>query len=333
MYNVAPYIERCILSLEEQDISQEDYDIICVNDGSPDNCKEIIENLQHEFDNIILINQENQGVSRARNNGMDRATGKYFLFIDPDDFIDNNSFVRVLKTADENDAQVSFLGFTILNEVGSVSKQVFNKEERGKSYCGTEAYFIARGDGRSDPDRMWAVLFEREFINNHNLRYLPDVPYLEDGEFIARILCLAERCIFDGHSFYERTTRSGSATNSKLFHSEKVTNGFLLAASNLKRFQQEQNLSEKQRIFLNQPIIKFVLLTLNSSIVHGFYKRLRQTSKKLNELGLRKCSLGGCNESYHLYGKAYNFSPFLGALFLVTWPRINKFKHLIFARE
>ena len=46
---------------------------------------------------------------------------------------------------------------------------------------------MARGDGRNDPDRMWAILFEKDFLDKHNLRFLPDVPYLEDGEFIAQI--------------------------------------------------------------------------------------------------------------------------------------------------
>ena len=83
IYNVAPYVERCIRSLEDQDIPKDDYEIICINDGSPDNCREIVEQLQQEFSNIILINQENQGVSMARNNGIDLSEGKYLLFVDP----------------------------------------------------------------------------------------------------------------------------------------------------------------------------------------------------------------------------------------------------------
>ena len=54
MYNVAPYVARCLRSLANQDLSSEEYEIICVNDGSPDNCKEIVEKLQNEIPNIIL---------------------------------------------------------------------------------------------------------------------------------------------------------------------------------------------------------------------------------------------------------------------------------------
>jgi len=309
MYNVAPYVERCIRSLEEQDIPKEEYEVICVNDGSPDNCREIVEGLQQEFSNIVLINQENQGVSMARNNGIDRAQGKYLLFIDPDDYVDSNSLARVLKTAKEYKAQVSFLGFTFLNEDGSIRKAVLNEVEQGQVYPGIKAYFVARGDGKTDPDRMVAVLYEREFININGLSYLPDVPYLEDGELIARIMCLAERCIFDGHSFYQRTTRPGSATNSKLFQSEKAGNGFIKAALNLKKFQQEQVISEEQKRFLNQPICKFTLLALKNCMTS--IRRFRKQKNLMNFEGIRKCELSGCNNYYFTEGLLYNLSPYL----------------------
>jgi glycosyltransferase involved in cell wall biosynthesis len=325
MYNVGPYVERCLRSLEDQDVSRDDYEIICINDGSPDESRNVVVSLQKEFNNIILIDQENQGVSRARNNGIDKASGKYVMLIDPDDYVNANSFARILKTVNEQGAQVSFLGFTFLYENGEIRKVIINDAYKGKVYPGIEAYYLSRGNGQTDPDRMVAVLFETDFLNCNNLRYLPDVPYLEDGEFIARILCLAERCIFDGHSFYQRTTRQGSATNSKLFHSEKATNGFLLAASSLKRFQQEQNLNEKQREFLNQPIVKFVLLAVNSSIGWRPNKKFVATVKTLKALTFMIIKLEGCNRTYRIYGKAYNLSPYLGALALFLYPRINRF--------
>ena len=96
-YKVEGYIERCIRSLEDQDLSKEQYEIIITNDGSPDRCKEIVESLQDEFPNIILINQENQGVSMARNNAMAIAKGKYILPIDPDDYVVPNSFIKIIN--------------------------------------------------------------------------------------------------------------------------------------------------------------------------------------------------------------------------------------------
>ncbi len=329
MYKVEDYVEKCLRSLEDQDISQDDYEIICINDGSPDNCSTKVRKLQREFNNILLIEQENRGVSSARNNGIDCASGKYIIFIDPDDYVDTNSFGRILRICEDRKSQVLFLGFTILKNDGTIQKKIFNDHLTDKVYSGTEAYFVSRGNGRTDPDRMWAIMFETSFLMSNDLKYMVGVPYLEDGEFIARILCLADRCAFDRHSFYQRTTRPGSATNSSLFHSDKATGGFLLAAGNLKRFQEGQKLNELQRKFLNQPISKFILLAINSSITTCRSKKLSQTINALNELKFRRIDLEGCDWEYRFCGFAYNLSPWLGAIATVLYPRMKKITGLM----
>jgi glycosyltransferase involved in cell wall biosynthesis len=329
IYNVAPFVEKCLRSLEDQDLPSEEYEIICINDGSPDKSREVVIRIQREYDNIILIDQENQGVSRARNNGIDKACGRYLLFIDPDDYVDLQSFKRILVRAEESEAQVSFLGFTFLNERGEIGRQVLNENYKSQIFPGTEAYFLARGDGQTDPDRMWAVLFESKLLNRYSLRYLPDVPYLEDGELIARILCLADRCVFDGCSFYQRTTRPGSATNSKLFSSEKATYGFLLASGNLKKFQIAHELNSRQREFLNHPIAKFVLLAVNSSTGCRQFKKLVDTVQTLRTLSFRKIDIKGCNGTIRIYGKIYNISPYLSAVALTVYPKLKRLYSLL----
>jgi len=311
VYNVADYVERCIRSLEDQDIPNNDYEIICINDGSTDTSREIIVNLQKEFENITLIDQENQGVSRARNNGIDIAAGRYLMFIDSDDYVEKKSFASILRNADYNKSQVSFLGFSVIDEGKTMPSIPDIKRKPFYLYPGIEAYLLARVDVHNDPDRMVAVLFEKEFIDLYALRYLPGVPYLEDGEFIARILCLAERCIFDNHPFYLRTSRPGSATNSNLFHSGKATKGFLLAASNLKRFQQEESLSERQRLFLNQPICKFAVLVVSSAQRPFNLKRINEARARLSRSGLYKLDLDNLDKEYTRLGYFYNKSIFV----------------------
>lgn len=318
MYNVAMYVERCIRSLENQDIQGDEYELICINDGSPDNCREIIENLQLEFKNITLINQENQGVSMARNNGIEKASGKFILFIDPDDYVEANCFSRILNSTELHQAQASFLGFTILNTGGDIRRSILMEEYKDTVFSGTEAYFIARGDGRSDPDRIWAVLFETDFIKQNKLLYLADVPYLEDGELIARILCLAKRCIFDGHSFYWRTTRPGSATNSRLFSSEKAIRGFTKAAVNLRDFRNTLTLSKEQKEFLNQPVVKFVALSVASVSHLSGFKMLFKVKSILRKNNLNRLELKGCDKLYTRLGSLYNISIFILFIYLIS---------------
>jgi glycosyltransferase involved in cell wall biosynthesis len=115
MYKVAAYVTRCIESLENQDIDKNLYEIICINDGSPDNCQEIVENLQKKYSNIVLLNQENQGVSMARNNGIAIAQGKYILPIDPDDYVMPNCFTSLLSKAYNENLDVLYASFEIFD--------------------------------------------------------------------------------------------------------------------------------------------------------------------------------------------------------------------------
>ena len=84
VYNVEEYLPTCLDSIINQTL--EDIEIICVNDGSPDNCLSILNNYAGQDSRIIVINQENTGVSGARNRGLEVAGGKYIVFVDPDDW-------------------------------------------------------------------------------------------------------------------------------------------------------------------------------------------------------------------------------------------------------
>lgn len=316
VYNVEAYIEKCIYSLQLQDILKGDYEIVIINDGSPDNSKEVILRLMTQFENIVFIDQENKGVSLARNAGIDKARGEYLVFIDPDDYVAANSFNRVLTLAVKSNADIVFLGYTFLNVDSSVRKEIFYATEKGKIYKGIDAYAVSRGDGQTDPDRTVAILLKKDFLNNAGLRYIAEIPFLEDGEFIARVLCLAERCVFEGGSFYFRTTRPGSATNSSLFYSDKSINGFIKAAINLKKFSSNTQLSKAQKTFMNQPIVKFVLLAMESSFHKSNWSRSVTTIRKLAACDLGSLSLDGVNAPFKPYGKVYNISPFLSIAYL-----------------
>lgn len=319
VYNVEAYLKKCVLSLQHQDIPREQYELIIINDGSPDDSRGVVLELMQSFPNIIFIDQENKGVSKARNAGIDKARGKYLLFIDPDDYVETNSFARILKATDQQKAQIVFLGYQFLNADNSVRKEIYYEAFQGKSYPGIQGYSISRGDGYTDPDRSVAILYERQFINQHQLRYLPNVPYLEDGEFLARVFCLADKCIFEGNPFYIRTTRPGSATNSRMFFSDEAANGFIIAAENLFKFRQKRELSIVQKEFLNQPVCKFILLAVNASFKNKGVFKFKQVVEILQEKGLKKCPLKGCISVYKKEGHIYNLSPRLYAIYKFAW--------------
>ena len=87
VYNAEAYLNECLDSLLNQDIPSEEYEVICVNDGSTDGSRGILEAFGARYPNLILINQANSGVSTARNRGMKTARGTFLWFVDADDFI------------------------------------------------------------------------------------------------------------------------------------------------------------------------------------------------------------------------------------------------------
>jgi glycosyltransferase involved in cell wall biosynthesis len=330
VYNVEDYIEKCILSLQDQDILTNEYEIIIINDGSPDNSRDIILGLEKKAANIVFIDQENMGVSTARNRGIKAAKGKYIVFIDPDDYVVVGSLRKILDSTIAQNAQVAFLGYKFLNADNSVKKEILYRQEEGKIFIGIQAYFIARGDGTVDPDRSVGILFERSYINENNLEYIKDVPYLEDGEFLVRVLCLAERCIFSSDPFYIRTTRPGSATNSNLFYSDRAIEGFIKASANLLRYRQTHTLTREQDRFLNQPSCKFILLAANSSLYNTERLKLNDVIQKLKVLGVNKCSLAGCNKYYKRDGFFFNLSPLVYKMYKPVWSMVDNIYFRLF---
>ncbi len=96
VYNSEKYLRQCLDSLTGQTFK--DMEIICVNDGSTDDSQEILE----EYPHIIVIHQENLGVSAARNAGMRAACGEYIGFVDSDDWVDSDYFEKLYYAVLEN---------------------------------------------------------------------------------------------------------------------------------------------------------------------------------------------------------------------------------------
>ena len=308
MYNVAEYLPRCIESLAEQDLSFEEYEIICVNDGSPDNCSEIVRELQKRVPNITLLEQENQGVSAARNNAMASAKGKYIMMIDADDYITKHTLKIGLELVALYDADIAISGYSILNEDGSAQYSFEIKTYQNQSMTGISfynSYMKGRGEIQ-DSDRSCGYVFKRSFLEANNLKYLRNVPYLEDGELLSRIFCLSRRTIFIKEIVYQRTTRPGSAVNSPLFFTDKAINGFYKSAKNLVDFKKQQCATQEQKEFMNQPIIKFTTLYLNALGVSKFMSNYKSLTKKLRQSGLNRLEVVGANSLYTRMAKYYN---------------------------
>lgn len=113
VYNVSEYIEACLTSVLEQ--NYKNVELIIVNDGSTDDTFQKVEKLVDGHSNVILIDQENQGVSAVRNNGVKVATGDYLGFVDGDDIIAKDMFQKMMDSFEMSDADMVTIGVARLS--------------------------------------------------------------------------------------------------------------------------------------------------------------------------------------------------------------------------
>ena len=112
IYNVEKYLHRCVDSILNQTFS--DFELILVDDGSPDNCGAICDEYAKKDKRIKVIHKENGGLSDARNAGLDIAEGEYVSFIDGDDFIHNQTYEFMLNLMNENNAGIGCFNYQFI---------------------------------------------------------------------------------------------------------------------------------------------------------------------------------------------------------------------------
>lgn len=122
VYNKEDALESCVRSLDKQTASQDTFEVILVNDGSSDDSLAICKQLASTRKNYVVIDQENQGVSAARNAGMQAAHGRYLMFLDSDDWISRRSIRQLIKAFDEYQDEVDVLSYPILYHNSAAGK-------------------------------------------------------------------------------------------------------------------------------------------------------------------------------------------------------------------
>lgn len=122
VYNCGKYLDKCLGSVMAQ--TYQNLDVIVINDGSTDNSGEIIRKYARRYENVSMIEQENKGVSAARNKGVENALGEYLLFLDGDDYIGENYVKVLVEAAQANDSDLVICGCTMVDTEGNVVQEL-----------------------------------------------------------------------------------------------------------------------------------------------------------------------------------------------------------------
>lgn len=213
LYNSAQWLQKCLYSVLNQDIPESEMEIICVNDGSPDNSADIAREIANEHPSIIIIDQENQGPSGARNTGMRHATGKYLCFVDPDDYVEPNVYGGLVKQMEEQQLDMLRFDYQVVNEhYEIIPKRPFELKFDYTPQLMTGTQFLSE---RLDiACNIWRYIYRTDIIIKNDIWcYVGD--YYDDTPWLPLVLMKAERMNICNTVVYDYLERSDSLVNAK----------------------------------------------------------------------------------------------------------------------
>lgn len=220
-YNVAPYIGRCIESIEHQDIPQMEYEVICVDDCSKDNTVDVIRTYQRQYANIQLIcHEENRTAGGARNTGLEAAKAEYIWFVDPDDKVINNVLKKLYCQAESQDVDILAFNIRDTYENGTCVEQTMFVESK-EVMNGQEFFLQPHLKGLHSAESVYASLYKREFLQRKALHF-PEIKASQDVVFTWECVLVAERCASIADVCYDYIHRPNSTTGSNGRYSAKT---------------------------------------------------------------------------------------------------------------
>ena len=218
VYKVEKYIHRCVDSLVNQTLQS--IEIVLVDDGSPDNCPSICDDLAKKDSRIKVVHKENGGLSSARNAGLDVAKGKYVGFVDSDDDVELIMYEKMVAVAEQYKVDFVMADYRRVLRDGSSYIKTLDIEKgyynRDKIISDIFPNLIMRESIKYGPLlSVWHCIYRREFLEKFDLRFDDEVKWSEDNIFSA---IMGYRCssfyYMKGEALYHYYQNEGTITTS-----------------------------------------------------------------------------------------------------------------------
>lgn len=207
IYNVEDYLRECVDSVLAQDFR--DYEIILVDDGSPDNCGKICDEYAEKYPRIKTIHKENGGLSDARNFGIKEAKGEYLIFLDSDDYWEGTNVLSDLSDILEKDNYPDLIlhGYTINNDK-NIKCPIKLEIQENKGFENDFEYLVSNHIYVSN---AWTKIIKKDILINNNLFFEKgilheDMPYSFDLSLLIKTYS-----VYNSH-FYQYRLRGSSIT-------------------------------------------------------------------------------------------------------------------------
>lgn len=315
VYNVEGYVEKCINSILEQ--TYNNFELLLIDDGSTDDSGKICEKYSENYENVKTFHKHNGGLSDARNFGMKQANGRYFAFIDADDYVDSCYLEILYKMINEFKVQISCVNsireYPSSGERFSKLKKIAVKYEKINR---TMAYhkMLIREDFS---DSAWGKLYDRELFEDVEF---PKGKLFEDLLTIPYIFEKCHSVAFSNIQCYHYVKRSSSIVNRKLSEKDlsifKYLDGFESFIMN-----NYPELFEEFSCFYITVILNIILERM---ILNGASKKELNFILKKNDV-IWKCSLKNkyLNNKRKLETLLVKNCPILFGILLKKWNKLH----------
>lgn len=294
-YNSEKFIEKCLYSCLNQDISHDDYEIIVVDDGSIDNTKNIVLSIQKKYNNIVYIYQENAAQGAARNNGLSKAKGKYIWFVDSDDWIAENCLGNIITQLENKRLTAILVGHASIYKDKFVywEKLDSNKICSGKEILSQGKFYISPTYG----------IWNKSYLVNNNIKFIEKI-FHEDSEICPRMYYNANKIGFINNTYYFVYTNLSSTTRSI---NPKRAFDLVYVIEEINKFSQEINETQ-----IKQALYNYISKLINSSLFNCYFLD-NENIIKLNNVWSKKKALIHCLKQSNI--RKYNIEYLLFKLF------------------
>lgn len=284
-YNVSNYLEICLQSVLAQQLPQEQYEIIVVDDGSTDGTSALADEWQKRLSNLIVIHQTNQGLPAARNAGLKVCQGRWIMLVDSDDQLVEGSLKGVLEQCEKKEVEVMRVGYECVCDgrvVGSNAPYTDGgKIMDGRQWLNEQMDFYCY---------VWRWIVRRDLIMAHHLYFTPGITY-EDVDWTPRLLLAAKRVGSTDKVVYAYQWREGSLTHPRTEEENRQ-----VIANHIDMLQRLQTKREQGLRWVDS-MSSGVVVAILTLVAKTDYDRREEVMKKIQAVYDRRLS---CQRSFAL---------------------------------
>lgn len=213
VYNVEKYLAQCLDSACGQTL--EDIEIICINDGSSDSSRDIIQSYVDEDERFRVIDKPNSGYGASMNKGLNAALGKYVGILESDDFMEPDALEKLFNAAEREEAQVAKANFWLHWSTPQPRDVLFEVVPSHRTNCVVDTQ--REYDIYYSKDSIWSAIYRRDFLFENGIRFLetPGASY-QDTSFDFKVWACAQRVVFlaDPVVHYRQDNEASSVNSS-----------------------------------------------------------------------------------------------------------------------